>query len=232
MSVLSSRKSPLTDYKFWSIAIGSVVAIAAATFVLCVPAGVPIGETLGYIGVAVSSVGALIAVAIFLQQKIDSNKSASAQTAILGKLMEYAVDTRDRMKALQSAAASSGSDDDQDFGGEDPYADEMAEVERSAEEFTDANGHEVALFNRDDVPLAVIADLVAYWIGHPEPHGRNGRWSVGNLIGGWRRTGKGNHPWFLGFQNTAGERIIWRLGKGGGNGSPGTKAERWLPPVI
>lgn len=81
-------------------------------------------------------------------------------------------------------------------------------------------GHGVRAFQRDDVPLGVLHKTVNAW----RAEGKKGDWTVGSLVGALRKTGSGNHPWYLAFED-GGVTRLWKLSGGGRGKSDPTLTE-------
>lgn len=76
------------------------------------------------------------------------------------------------------------------------------------------DGTERRVFTRSETPLRVIADLVHWWETNLDV---NGAWTIGDLVGGFRAPGRGNHPWFLVFSVDGKSPVIWKISKGKGS---------------
>ncbi|MDH3006250.1 hypothetical protein [Gordonia alkanivorans] len=75
------------------------------------------------------------------------------------------------------------------------------------------DGKDGRFLTRDRVPLSVIADIVWGW--RAKKIGKDRTWTVEYLIGAFRPSGQGNHPWYLYFRAPDGTKSIWRMYRGG-----------------
>lgn len=74
---------------------------------------------------------------------------------------------------------------------------------------------DVSVINPTDIPIGVIGDLgAAITQGQL---GNHGGWLLGEVRAGYRRTGKGNHPWYLLLDDRDQTNNTWvaRIARGG-----------------
>ncbi len=74
---------------------------------------------------------------------------------------------------------------------------------------------DVSVINPADIPIAIIGDLGAAL--SQGQLGNHGGWLLGEVRAGYRRTGKGNHPWYLLLDDRDQTDNTWvaRIARGG-----------------
>lgn len=158
------------------------------------------------VGVSLTGIALVVAIAIYIRQGADSQ---AKHDELMGQWRADSEALRSELAKFTLAEV----DQDED----DPYAD----VSREFERYAAASDDELGVVRPEDVPLAVLADLLAYW----ESRHETGRWRVRNLVGAARRTGRGNHPWIVAFRSRDGELRYWRVSRGGRGKSQATVEE-------
>ncbi|WP_315094731.1 hypothetical protein [uncultured Cellulomonas sp.] len=157
------------------------------------------------VGVSLTGIGLVVAIAIYIRQGVDSQAKHD-------ELMETWRSDSEALRTELTKFTPVDVDEDED----DPYA----EASRGFEHYTAATD-DLGVVHPGDVPLAVLADLLAYW----ESRHETGRWRVRNLVGAARRTGRGNHPWIVAFRGRDGDLRYWRVSRGGRGKSQATVEE-------
>lgn len=154
-----------------ALAVAAIVGVTAMATWWCV-GGYELGIGIGVLGVGVSFAGLMVAIAIFLNQ---DRTTAANHDELLSAVGE---------RKAQAAARHEG-----DETGEDPYAEESALLEAYGAPVGDG----VRRFAQKDIPLKLVRDLVVGW----ERLGESGSWTIDEVRSARRRSGKGNHAWWL-----------------------------------
>ncbi|UXM91112.1 hypothetical protein [Paenarthrobacter sp. JL.01a] len=173
-------------------------------------------NVIGYVGVAISLVGVLLAYLIFRRQSREGKSIDRYQRLVLKDLQKLltGVDEKVTNLALRRASDSiSDADAEQTTGADDLWAAFTPESDESSVYLSSPSGKRRRVYTAENVPLAVIGALVKKW----DEEGLTGRWTLGTLRGAFRAEGKGNHPWYLVFVPPGGDTpIIWKVSRGPG----------------
>lgn len=216
----------------------SLVSLFILTVALIWISSIDSGNLSGPIGVAVSSLGVILAILIFSRQKIDGQKSeqaiidhidtlksAAAAEAVSGDPL-ISINDPGNTIAVESDQMNGGSPGlpdklpDHDSGGGlndadnldiDPYEDSMRKFLSGADKLTLPTGEEVPVGTVREIPMTVLADFINAWPND----GVEEIPRVSELAGVARNTGKGNHPWIFMVARESGVDELWKLTKGG-----------------
>lgn len=159
------------------------------------------------LGIAVSAGGAALAALIYQRQYEHAEASGDELKELIGSLAPSEV-----ARPLDDSEREAAFDEVE----RDPEEDDA--LEKGS--VVTVGSQQGRIFSPQDVPLSVLGNLVWGWRLNEETSGRDGRWTVANLQGAWRplskaADGRGNTPWYLTFSNSAGERRVWRVYRGG-----------------
>ncbi|WP_146080064.1 hypothetical protein [Clavibacter michiganensis] len=179
----------------------------------------------GLISFSVTSLGVALALSIFRRQGDDARRQAADTVKMLDGInassqsaATHAASTYDIVKEMGNVkdiadVPSSQETEDVGYGAdvddmEDETAVDIVRVEGDGEYRKPAA-----------VPLAVLADLVASW---EAPRNARDRWTVGNLVGSYRKMNAGGKltsaPWIVTFRRSGGERVNYRVAYAGTRG--------------
>ena len=155
-------------------------------------------QAISLLGVAVSVTAVALALVIYLRQEVSTGEQ-------FGTIAEMVRVLPQALAAPQTLAELAAAQDDDDYPEDTAVAESVGTLAQIP------GRSDVRLLNPQDVPLSVLADLVGGW-RHANV-GKDGNWTVGNLVGAGRSVGQGNHPWYLVFRSSGGD-VIWRLYRG------------------
>lgn len=177
----------------------------------------PLLNVIGYVGVAVSLMGVLLAYLIFRRQAREGASASRYQKRVLAELQSLLVGVDQKVSdlAVQQASDSvSDAEAEQGAAAEDLWAAFTTETDDSAVYLSSPSGKRRRVYVPRAVPLAVIGALVKTWDGQ----GLTGRWTLGALRGAFRAEGKGNHPWYLVFAPPGedSQPRVWKITRGPG----------------
>lgn len=161
-------------------------------------------------GLFLSAAGVVVALLIFARQAADSKKAESITHQHLHRIEIK----QNALRMIFARHLRTPEGIDPDAVESTANAADAAEAERAGTPVVIGNG-EGRLLSADKVPLSVLADLVRGWREQAELKDRDGAWTVANLVGAYRPSGKGNHPWFLTFEKPDGSTRVWRMYRGG-----------------
>jgi hypothetical protein len=167
------------------------------------------------VGVIVSGLGLFAAYMIYTRQRHESLSADRRQHAVLAEVQQV-LDRIDRTvnpEVERAAEAVSFANLNEDTGEADPWISGGVPAETGILLET-PDGTQRRVFTRSETPLRVIADLVHWWENNLD---ENGAWTIGDLVGGFRAPGRGNHPWFLVFSKDGKPSVIWKISKGKGS---------------
>lgn len=203
---------------FYGIAVAVVVALAWLAY----------GDDnlLGVIGTLVSTIGVLLAWAIFDRQARD-NESAErraqrARDAVEERTRDQLSQTNLKVEAitdgLKQITTGLATEDDQ----ADPYGDASDWIRKHGSQLDpDFDSVEAS-----GIPLVVVADMVRGWERAGKKAGPEGGWRVGQLVAAIRKRGPGNFSWFVVTEGHATpESRVFRVSKGGQKNSLPTTTE-------
>ncbi|WP_219106404.1 hypothetical protein [Austwickia sp. TVS 96-490-7B] len=71
----------------------------------------------------------------------------------------------------------------------------------------------VDMFQPSDIPLRVIADLLAGW--SEEQRRRERETGISNIVMALRKPGKGNYAWHVLISYSDGQQRLWKVARGG-----------------
>lgn len=213
------RKSIIIDV---IVCVGAVVVVVGACLLLWSHNGgawfeQPLLNVIGYVGVAVSVTGVLLAFLIFRRQARDGVKANRYQAKVLSELQLLLVDVDQKVNVLavqQASDSVTDADAEQSSGAEDLWDAFKPETDDSAVYLNSPSGKKRRVYVPAAIPLAVISALVKTWDGQ----GLTGRWALGTLRGAFRAEGKGNHPWYLVFVPPGDDNRprVWKVTRGPG----------------
>lgn len=194
------------------IAVASAALVAAVAILVVAPvfADDRIWNAAGVLSLFISAAGVAVALMIYARQYTESNEATAATRRHLSRI-ETKQDALNRVVALNPKAPAGV---DPTAPETIPNAEDAAEADRTGLPVTIGNGPG-RLLPAETVPLSVIADLVIGWRAQPALGNRDGAWTTGNLVGAYRPSGQGNHPWYVTFEKPNGEIKVWRLYRGG-----------------
>ncbi|MEQ4519290.1 hypothetical protein ABLI39_08010 [Pseudarthrobacter sp. B907] len=177
----------------------------------------PLLNVIGYVGVAVSIVGVLLAYLIFRRQAREGASANHYQKRVLAELQLLLVGVDQKVSDLAVQQASDSVPDaeaEQGAAAEDLWEAFTPETEDSAVYLSSPSGRRRRVYVPRAIPLAVIGALVKTWDGQ----GLTGRWTVGALRGAFRAEGKGNHPWYLVLAPPGDDSTprVWKVTRGPG----------------
>lgn len=207
--------------KDWGLGVGIVLA-SAAVLVLFARLFAekelydpdPLIASVSWVGLAVGVLSLAFAALIYRQQGRDARRVEKEQKTILAEVQHVLgrVDKRTEGMLERFSAEVPDAEAEEGSGDPDAWLQSVPAPSPSNTVVTTPSGRRRRLFDRDELPLAVIATLVDAWTRK----GLDGEWTVGYLRGGFRAEGKGNHPWFLIFQPQDRLPEIWKVSKGKG----------------
>lgn len=163
---------------------------------------------LGLLGTWLSALGVLLAWAIYLRQRVESDQSEKRTFA--------------RIQRLVATLGTESETETPDESGTVATAEESEWLRKNGDRLK--NGYYV--LTADLVPLKVLSNLVLGW----EASGLTGQWVVGRVEAAFRKLGQGNHAWFVVFESDTEDKFeVWKVGKGGQSkpGPTATKVDSW-----
>ena len=167
------------------------------------------------VGVIVSGGGLFAAYLIFAKQRIESDAAERRQGNLLGELRQIVHGIDKKMDLTVQSAAEAVSPDKLNEGQNEEDAWHLGTLPDEVGVLFEAqDGTARRQFTRDETSLRVISDLVKWWEDNLD---ENGAWTVGDLVGGFRSSGQGNHPWFLVFARDENPPVVWKVSKGRGS---------------
>ena len=189
--------------------------------------------------VTVAAVG--ISLLIFRLQSDMNRAEANDQGLIFARLEKLArqtatssVDTRDFLREMRTVQEATSSGAAEDASPERVNADLNTEEdpplpvtfsgdavpERSSDEEDVIRREDAVYYRPPAVPIQVLADLVNWW----QQEGESGRWTIGNLVGGYRelnaKNGVTGKPWILTFKDSTGSDRNFRIAYSGRGSGP------------
>ncbi|MDQ0094686.1 hypothetical protein [Paeniglutamicibacter psychrophenolicus] len=165
-------------------------------------------------GTYLSFAGVLIALVIYLRQGRDAKGSEQRIRS------EIAKSTSSLPELLERVMESSSVSDEAPVEEEDMYAAATAIAYLADINLSDG----VVTVGRDDIPLSILADIVEHW----NETEAAGKWTVRDASYGFRKKGKGNHPWFIAFRAETDSPRLWKVSRGGRANPNATVAELLL----
>lgn len=194
-------------------------AVLAALAVLAWATGLTNGiadstvNGIGLAGISVSFVALGVALMIF---RVQSMQAKTDNDALHGRLGD--------LQVLFEQAQNVPLDNEETKRDQetDEYEADSHEADQVGSRWT-LGGKEGRFLTRSKVPLSVVADIVWGW--RVNEIGKDRTWTVDYLVGAFRPTGRGNHPWYLYFRTPDGQKSIWRLYRGGRSNSKPTVRE-------
>lgn len=211
----------------WIVCVAAVIIAIAACWAIWIAGGGTwfdqgLLSVIGYVGVAISLVGVLIAYLIFRHQKRESElaqhfqeMAQASQSKVLDELGHILQRVEDKMDKTLDRVATHLPDTDEETGAVDLWANVIPEADDvDARYLVSPSGKRRRVYLPGSVPLAVIGALVKAW----DEAALTGRWTLSTLRGAFRAEGKGNHPWYLVFvpEGDDSEPRIWKLTRGPG----------------
>jgi len=212
MSTNERRRGVLQEWR-WAAQLAVVAtAIAALITVLAfcgfLPASwVSFWQGMSALGVALTLLAVFIAIQIFRRQTRESSAANQDHSAKLDALSDGLQDLARMVRAPLSPTEAEYANLPVD---EDEARLEQAAIDQG--QIITVGDEDGRVYERDEVPLFVVGDLVTSWREMPD---QDGQWNVSNLIGAFRANGQGNKPWYVTFQASNGETRVWRLYRGG-----------------
>jgi hypothetical protein len=206
-----------TSTRPWWVTLLLVIAVVVGVAALAVAvtswcgwlpdAGDEFWNGVGALGVAVSSLAVALALAIYMEQRRSSTDAAERHSELL---REIGLDVKD-IKELTTRSIDLNVPSDRIAEDEpDEHPEDTAIAEESPLVVT-VEGVEGNVLEPQDVPIGVVGDLVRGW----QLEHQDGKWKLGYLVGAFRPSGQGNHPWYLTFQKPDGDVRVWRVYRGG-----------------
>lgn len=161
-------------------------------------------NTLSALGILISTVGVLLAWAIYDLQ------------AAAGKASDDL--TKSGFNATRDAITTVTQDVSRIASGL-PVEDSLTDPYEKYSDWMDSHGKELTpgfrTVNAPQVPLLVVADLVRGWDLDVDIPGSGGKWLVERLVAAVRKTGRGNFSWFVIMSDPAQGFRVFRVSKGG-----------------
>lgn len=204
------------------------IAFLALLVSLCLTASLDVGTgslVVSLLFGAISLFAAGVAVNIYriqADQRVEDNYDQARTNKRLEQLLAQTArnssETREffvqNMKTAEVAAAVPGSTDDEADVSENDQDEESSLS--PADQDSIISGHDGEFYRPSAVPLKVLADLVVWW---RRPGGATGKWTVENLVGGYRPYNKDGGlrgvPWILLFRSPYGESKAYRISYSG-----------------
>lgn len=227
---IESSRSPRSGlYKTFEIA-------AYVVGTICVAAGVVVAiwafwNGIGLVGLGFTLIGVGVALSIYRVQADQSGRESARTQLLMGEIRNHAktaadnsVETKNIVSELSRArqAAAAASEPAEAVDVPVPVADDDTEEPDEAEPET-SDGDGIVRVPGDGeyryptaVPLYVISDLVQWW---PLPRYSYQRWTLGNLVGAYRRFNNDGKltgvPWIVTFRRSNGDLVEYRVSYAG-----------------
>lgn len=216
MNMTSSQVSPawVRPLRVAALVIGSLSLVGAgAVWVTPESADSLTSLSISLLGLGFTLYGVALALTIY-ERQLDESRAGEDRLKdfVKGQVT----------KAVRAAQSTTLDPAESEAASRDLPPQELEEDEEATRtsQVVDIAGQPGRFIEARDVPLSVIGNLVWGWRNMEEMQANEGRWSIGNLLGAWRPTSesgspKGNFPWYLTFENSAGEIRVWRVYRGG-----------------